>query len=100
LGVADSDLRGRLARALEQFSDLLIPFVRGDLDATSFELAFTKRYLGGSTHYDDDVFDVIDRYYSDVEEFAADPALRGPDSLGPKELLASTRELLQRAGMA
>jgi hypothetical protein len=96
--VDDNDLQRRLAKAVAGFGDLLEPLLDGTLDAHNFQLKFVDRYLHQPTSYDDDVFRIMDRYFSDVEEFEADPALRDGDTLDLDDLLTSTRELLQRAG--
>jgi hypothetical protein len=99
LAVDSSDLRGQLAQAVEPYEDLLIPFARGEMEADEFEASFQQRYLNDSTLYSDAVFDVFDRFFSDVDEYVADPKVRKETGgLGPVRLRECAVSLLQRAG--
>jgi hypothetical protein len=100
--VAGNDtFQDRLAAAVRPYLGLMHALLAGDISPEAFQVTYLQQYLDREERYGAEVFRVMDRYFSDVEEFVADPRLRRSEfhELGPEELLASTRELLQRAGL-
>jgi hypothetical protein len=97
--LTDEEFRQRLATAVQPFLDLLLPFENGVLEPEEFEVQFLRRYLNRKVRFDEDIFNVMDGYFSDVEVMCVDPRLRDQYDLAPEEVRASTRRLLERAGL-
>lgn len=91
---------GDLSEALAPFVPLLEEFARGEISADEFEAAFTRDYLSNEVQWSREVFDVIDYFFAEVDAYVSDPGLRdSAEDLGPEDLRARARALLQRAGI-
>lgn len=99
LVVDDNATAAGLAHALEPYLELLTTFADGRSDAPEFQRRFMSKYLNDSTTYPDDVFLIFDRYFSEVESYVADPALRDPShgDVDAETLRAATEALLHQA---
>jgi hypothetical protein len=52
-------------------------FIDGVVEAPEFEVLFLSIYKSDPTDWPPDVFDILDAFFADVDEYCADPALRG-----------------------
>jgi hypothetical protein len=69
---ASQDLR----LALLPYRQLLSAFTAGAITADAFEARFLEMYKSDPTKWPDDVFDVLDRLFAEVDDYVADPSLR------------------------
>lgn len=96
----EDQLRRELAEELEPYRVILEPFVRGEITADEFEARYFPMYADDPRMCSDEVFDIVDRFFSDVDAYVSDPSLRdSPEDLGPEELRELARTLLARAGI-
>jgi predicted Ser/Thr protein kinase len=92
-----------VASAIEPFRNLLEAFVDGRLSASDFQAKYLQAYLGDQeSDYSFDVFNVVDRFFAEVDAYVDDERLRDPTEgdLGPDELRERARLLLRRAGFS
>lgn len=90
-----------LSVALEPYVDHLRRFVAGELSADDFAEFYDRVYLADQGHVTVDVFDAMDRMFAEVDAYVSDPELRPHvyRSLGPEELRAGAKRLLDKAGL-
>lgn len=95
----DDTTRLELSAVVAQYRDLLVPFVEGHLSADDFESAFQARYLSTDSAMSAPVFDVVDAFFADVDEYVSDPELRRvvPGAIGPAEMRDLAAALLRAA---
>lgn len=93
-------LRKELADAMNPYVPLLQALVAGQLSADDFQTEYFDRYLNDARGCSDEVFNIVDAFFAEVDAYVDDPDLRDPAAgdIGPEELLARARELLRRAG--
>jgi hypothetical protein len=97
---SEDQLRRELAEELEPYRVILEPFVRGEITADEFETRYFPMYVGDPRLCSDEVFDIVDRFFTDVDAYVSDPELRrSSDDLGPEELRDLARAMLARAGI-
>lgn len=58
------------------YAVLLRLLVDGRMEAEEFEVVFLRLYKADPTAWPPPVFDVLDRFFGDVDAFCPDPALR------------------------
>lgn len=63
--------------AVAPYAILLRLFVAGAMSADEFEVVFLRLYKSDATDWPPELFDVLDRLFADVDDYCADPALRG-----------------------
>jgi Bacterial self-protective colicin-like immunity len=89
-----------LAEFLAPYRRMLEAFVGGSMSADEFETAFLAQYKSEARMCSDDVFNIVDSFFADVDRYVGDPDLRArlaSDALGPVELRELARELVRRA---
>ena len=59
------------------YAVLLRQLVDGRVSAEEFEVVFLPLYKRDTTDWPSEIFDVLDGFFADVDDFCADPA-RGP----------------------
>ena len=65
--------------------------------AEEFEVVFLRLYLGDSTAWPEDIFNVLDALFADVDDFCPDPALRAEvGGMDGEELRRRGAEALER----
>jgi hypothetical protein len=98
--VANEEVPG-LADAVRPYADLLYPLIDGTLPPGEFEMLYFERYKDDPAMLSDEVFDIVDGFFADVDAYVDDPSIRdlANGDLGPDELRASAERLLRRAGL-
>ena len=67
------------------------------MKADEFEVVFLRLYKADPTAWPADVFDVLDRFFGDVDAFCSDPALRDEvHGIDEEELRRSAQATLER----
>ena len=59
----------------DEYKNLMDKFLSGETPAEEFQLAFLERFKNETTLFGADVFELLDRVFSDVDAFCADPKL-------------------------
>jgi hypothetical protein len=62
--------------ALQPYAILLRLFIDGAIEAPEFEVLFLRLYKNDPTDWPADVFQILDAFFADVDEYCADAALR------------------------
>jgi Bacterial self-protective colicin-like immunity len=62
--------------ALQPYAILLSLFIDGVVEAPEFEVLFLRLYKNDPTDWPPDVFNALDGFFADVDEYCADPVLR------------------------
>lgn len=65
-----------VAKMLEGYEEVIRRFISGQIDADKFETDFLTRFKTDSNQVTGDEFDILDRLFTDVDEYVADPNLR------------------------
>lgn len=86
-----------LRLALAPYRDLLSAFTACVITAETFEDRFLAMYKADPTKWPDDVFDVLDRLFGEVDDYVADPSLRArAGGLADEELRRCAEEAMRR----
>jgi hypothetical protein len=62
--------------ALAPYAVLLRLLIDGRVGGEEFEVVFLPFYKRDTTDWPPEIFDVLDGFFADVDDFCADPALR------------------------
>jgi hypothetical protein len=91
-------MKRQLVIEVGRFRNLIEDFLRNEISADEFQTEFFERYDPGPCS--DEVFNVVDRFFADVDAYVDNPAIRDPANgdLGPEELRELAAALLRRAG--
>jgi hypothetical protein len=90
--------RSELAGYIAPLRHLLVAFAQGAITGVLFESEFFRIYQTLEGIPSPAVFEVIERYFGDVDDYVSDPNLReGPGDLTTDELRARTVALLEIA---
>jgi hypothetical protein len=81
------------------YAVLLRMLVDGHMEPEDFEVVFLRLYKADPTAWPADMFDVLDRFFGDVDAFCPDPALRAEvHGIDADELRRSAKRTLGRLG--
>jgi hypothetical protein len=96
----DRDFAAELRAAIVPYRSLLLSLVAYDITPEQFEDSYFRIYADDPTLHSDEVFNVVDAFFAEVDAYVSNPAHRdlSAGDLGPDELRAKARELLERAG--
>jgi hypothetical protein len=94
------ELQRQLADELAPYRFILEALVREEMSPGDFETEYFEMYAEDPRGSSDEVFDIVDAFFADVDAYVDDEGLRDPAAgdLGPDELRERARELLRRAG--
>ena len=73
---------------------LIEAFVEGRLRATEFESIYLDLFLNDPTMWSEDLFDILDRLFGDVDAYCSDPSLRDADDLDDEQLKSCAQRAL------
>jgi Bacterial self-protective colicin-like immunity len=62
--------------AVAPYAVLLRLLIDGRVGGEEFEVVFLPLYKRDTTEWPPEIFDVLDSFFADVDDFCADPALR------------------------
>jgi self-protective colicin-like immunity protein len=62
--------------AVTPYAVLLRLLIDGHITGAEFEIVFLPLYKGDTTAWPPEIFEVLDGFFADVDDFCADPALR------------------------
>lgn len=65
-----------LAGSLRPYVELLGAFTEREITGEAFEVRFLTLYKNDPTDWPDEIFEILDSLFADVDEFVVDPALR------------------------
>jgi len=65
-----------VAKMLEGYEEVIRRFISGQIDADKFENDFLTHFKTDTNQVAGDEFDILDRLFTDVDEYIADPNLR------------------------
>jgi hypothetical protein len=83
----------------EELSDyflLMEAFHSGKVTAEIFEKKYLALFKADQRLFPEEIFNVLNRLFSDVDVFVANPEIRGQDDLDEQQLLACSHEAYQR----
>lgn len=64
------------AAALQPYAILLRLFIDGVVEAPEFEVLFLRLYKNDPTNWPSNLFNILDTFFADVDEYCADAAPR------------------------
>lgn len=79
---------------LDKYVSLIEHFVVGELIATEFESQYLYSFKNENQIFPQDVFELLNDLFSDIDSFVADPKLRDPGDLDEKQLKKSAEKTL------
>jgi hypothetical protein len=85
-----------LDKDLTSYIDLINRFLDGTIDALTFERDFFRTFKNEDTLFGEEVFQIMDRFFADVDAFCADDTLRDDNDLDEEGLRKSCRHALAR----
>ena len=83
---------------LSEYAELIKMFVNRNLSAKDFEQRYLRMFKEDSTIRPEREYEVLNRLFSDVDVFSADPALRSKDGLDEEQLRSSAESALVLLG--
>ena len=81
---------------LEPYILLITQFVAGDVTADQFEASYMDMFKNESREIPDDIYDVLNDLFSDLDVYCGDPDLRDDEDLDESALLSSAEEALRK----
>ncbi|WP_046006447.1 colicin immunity domain-containing protein [Pseudoalteromonas rubra] len=81
---------------LEPYILLVTQFVVGEVTAGQFEASYMDMFKNESREIPDDIYDVLNDLFSDVDAYCGDPDLRGDEDLDELTLLSRAKEALRK----
>jgi len=81
---------------LKQYILLITQFVAGDITASQFEVSYLKMFKDETRELPEDVYDVLNGLFCDVDAYCGVPELRDDDDLSDEDLLISAKEALKK----
>ena len=82
--------------SLEHYISLINQYVVGDLATSHFEMSYLKMFKNETREFPEDVYDVLNGLFTDVDAYCGDSKLRDHDDLNDEELLRNAREALEK----
>ena len=81
---------------ITKYKVLLNQFVSGEVSAPHFEAAFLEMFKNESSIFPEDIYDVLNNLFIDVDAYCGDESLRDDNDLDDKGLLASAKVALDK----
>ena len=72
---------------IQDYISLLDEFLAGKIQPDVFETRFLRKFKSEQIELPSEAFRVLDQLFAVLDEYCADPALRGPGGMGDEELL-------------
>ena len=80
---------------IEKYILLITQFVIGEITAPQFENRYLEVFKKETDQLPEYVYDALNKLFSDVDSYCADPGLRDDEDLDDNELLACAKEALE-----
>ena len=74
---------------------LMEAFVQDRLRASEFEAVYLRLFKNDRTMWPQEVFEVLNRLFTDIDAYSPDPSLRGPLDLDADQLRDRTRKTMK-----
>lgn len=71
---------------LSQYIDIIESFLRNEIDALTFETTYLEVFKKDHTLWQDDVFEILNQLFTDLDVFNVDPSLHDEGDLNESEL--------------
>ncbi len=81
---------------IEKYILLITQFVLDEITASQFEMLYLEMFKDEMDGLPEDIYDVLNNLFSDIDAYCGDPDLRDGEDLDDKELLASAKKALKR----
>lgn len=81
---------------LEQYILLITQFVAGDITPSQFEVSYMNLFKNEEKELPEDIYDVLNGLFSDVDAYCGDLELRDDEDLDEEQLLSSAKEALRK----
>lgn len=81
---------------LESYFELLKSFHVGETTADQFEARYLALFKTDQRLFPNEIFNVLNQLFSDVDVFVADPKIRGNDDLDEQQLRACAHVAYER----
>jgi len=78
----------------EKYAVLIERFVSGEISASEFEVSYLDAFKNEDFGFDQDVYEILNFLFSDVDAYCSDPDLRDNDDLDEEQLLNSAKKAL------
>lgn len=81
-----------IARMVARYEDVICKFIHGEMSASDFEACYLRLFKTDKSQVSGREFLILDRLFSDVDEYTSDPELRSrAGGLNDEELRACAR---------
>jgi len=77
---------------LNAYFELLESFQSGRIGAERFEVDYLALFKADQRRFPDEVFEILNKLFSDVDMFVSDPEIRGAGDLDQNQLLECSRK--------
>ena len=75
---------------------LLTQYINGNITASQFEAAYLDMFKAEASKLQEDVYEVLNNLFLDVDSYCSDPVLRDDEDLDDEGLLSSAKEALTK----
>ena len=75
---------------------LITQFVTGEITASQFETTYLEMFKNETDILPEDVYDVLNNLFLDVDAYCGDPELRDDEDLDDEDLVSSAKEALKK----
>jgi len=81
---------------IEKYKSLISKLVTGEIAVPQFEVAYLEMFKNESSEFSEDVYDALNKLFTDVDSYCGDPVLRDDEDLTDEELLGSAKDVLNK----
>lgn len=81
---------------LEKYILLISQFVAGEITTPQFEASYLRMFKNETENLPEDIYDVLNNLFLDVDAYCGDPDLRDEEDLSEEQLLASAKVTLEK----
>lgn len=78
------------------YLEIMESFQSGRISAIEFESEYLDLFKADDRQFPDNVFNILNQLFSDVDMFVSDPEIRGPGDLDQNQLLKCSREAYEK----
>jgi hypothetical protein len=83
------------AKYIQPYIDLVESFINGQISARQFEKSFLEKFKNNSSQFDETEYKILNNVFYDVEDFCADPTIRGEGDLDEQQLKTKSKKHLE-----
>jgi len=81
---------------LKAYFEMMESFQSGRISAIQFESDYLALFKTDNRQFPDNVFNILNQLFSDVDMFVSNPEIRGPGDLDQNQLLKCSQEAYEK----